>query len=145
TAAAEVLPYLERLAAGVNVAEEVGGGRRPENGDLRVHVQVRSREKGSAVEAPVANDGVVLRDTGHARVGVLTDGGDLPAAGLLLGLGGGDRSAQLVLDRAHVVEREVLRLRPRSFQAVVAPKGRRDGDQVRAEVEIGRASCRERV
>src|SRR5207247_3422735 len=95
----EGLPQLDRLADRVNVAEEVGRGRRTENGDLRVHVQVRGREEVSAVEAPVANDGVVLGHTGHARVGVLTGGCDLPAAGLLLGLGGGDRSTELVLDR----------------------------------------------
>src|SRR5437762_1748223 len=44
----EGLPQLDRLADRVNVAEEVGRGRRTENGDLRVHVQVRGREEVSA-------------------------------------------------------------------------------------------------
>ena len=135
--AAEDLAQLQRLAHGVRLAEEVGRGRRADDRDRRVHSEVRAREEVAALQIPVAHDRVVLGHSVDVGVPVLAGGGHLPAAGALLSLDRGDARAELGLERAHVVEREVLRLRARALQTTLALVRRRDGDEVRAQREDG--------
>src|SRR5437867_4163641 len=132
-AATEDLTQLQRLADGVRLAEEVRRCRRADHGHLRVDGEVRAREELAALQRPIAHDRVVLGHAVDVGVPVLARRGHLPAARALLGMDRGDARAELRLQRAHVVEGEVLRLRARALQSTLALVRRRDGDEVRAQ------------
>ena len=135
TAAAERLAELDRLAGRVEVSEQIRRRGRSEHRDLRVDVEVGRGEELAAIEAPVADDRIVLSYSGDLRVPVLPGRGDLPAAGLLLGLRRRDAVAELLLDRAHVVDRQRLRLRSGPAEPLVGRGLRGHRDEVRTKIE----------